>query len=116
MQTFLHWNDPSVQAALIGAIGSILTSAIAAICASIIGKQIAGRKRLHEKLLIAQDDIEFLLRVEETHCQLHKERSGTSLKQSVRKSVREQGHEWSGKFTPGRVAYNDGPGRRYSKP
>ncbi|AET95303.1 hypothetical protein BYI23_E001420 (plasmid) [Burkholderia sp. YI23] len=115
VQTFLHWQDSAVQAAIIGAVGSILTSSIAAICAAIIGKQISGRKKLQDKLLVAQDDIEFLLKVEQKHCEIHESRGGTSNKLNVRKAVKEMGHEWSGKFTPGRVAYNDGPGRRYSK-
>ncbi|WP_432263366.1 hypothetical protein [Cupriavidus sp. TMH.W2] len=115
MQTYLHWSDPAVQAAIISAVGSILTSTIAAICAAILGKQIAGRKRLREKLLIAQDDIEFLLLVEQAHCEIHQERGEASRKLNVRKGVKEQGFSWSGKFTPGRVAYNDGPGRRFSK-
>ncbi|GMG94733.1 hypothetical protein ACUXAV_004990 [Cupriavidus metallidurans] len=115
MQSFIHLEDPAVQAAIISAVGSILTSAIAALCAAIIGRQISGRKRLQDKLLVAQDDIEFLLQVEKAHCVIHKERDQSSNKLIVRNAVRDKGFEYSGKFSPGKVAYNDGPGRRYSK-
>ena len=95
--------DPSVQASIISALGGIVAAAIAAIAAAVIGKQISGRKKLQVALLDAVDDIEFLLAVEQEHCNLHKEGSEESFKQRVRQSVRDQGLEWSGRFTPGRV-------------
>lgn len=95
--------DPSVQASIISALGGIVAAAIAAIAAAVIGKQISGRKKLQAALLDAVDDIEFLLAVEQEHCNLHKEVSEESFKQRVRQSVRDQGLEWSGRFTPGRV-------------
>ena len=95
--------DPSVQASIISALGGIVAAAIAAIAAAVIGKQISGRKKLQVALLDAVDDIEFLLAVEQEHCNLHKEVSEESFKQRVRQSVRDQGLEWSGRFTPGRV-------------
>ena len=94
---------PSVQASIISALGGIVAAAIAAIAAAVIGKQISGRKKLQVALLDAVDDIEFLLAVEQEHCNLHKEVSEESFKQRVRQSVRDQGLEWSGRFTPGRV-------------
>ena len=92
--------DPAVQSSIISAIGGIVAAAIAAIAAAMIGKQIAGRKKLQTAL---HDDIEFLLAVESEHCVLHKELSEVSFKQRVRQAVRDQGLEWSGRFTPGRV-------------
>lgn len=65
--------DPSVQASIISALGGIVAAAIAAIAAAVIGKQISGRKKLQVALLDAVDDIEFLLAVEQEHCNLHKE-------------------------------------------
>lgn len=97
------FTDPAVQAAVISAIGGIIAALIAAIAAALIGKQIAGRKKLQSALQDAVADIEFLLGVENEHCNLHKEMSDVSYKQRVRQSVRDQGLEWTGRFTPGRV-------------
>ena len=101
----LNLQDPSVQAALIGALGSIVTAAIAAICAGLVGQQISGRRRLAEKLATTQRDIEFLLAVEQAHCEVHQSSSGQSQKITIRKRVKDQGYTWSGKFTPGRVQH-----------
>lgn len=101
----LNLQDPAVQAALVGAIGSIVTAAIAALCAGLIGQQISGRRRLAAKLHLAQRDIEFLLSVEQAHCELHQVAIGQSQKIRVRRRVKEQGLAWSGKFTPGRVLH-----------
>ena len=95
--------DPAVQSSIISAIGGIVAAAIAAIAAAMIGKQIAGRKKLQTALQDAVDDIEFLLAVESEDCVLDKELSEVSFKQRVRQAVRDQGLEWSGRFTPGRV-------------
>ena len=95
--------DPAVQSAIIQAVGGILSATIAAIAAALIGHQIAGRKRLQAALPAAVSDIQFLLAVETAHCDLHKEVSEESFKQRIRQVAREQGHEWSGKFTPGRA-------------
>ena len=91
------WTDATVQAALIQAIGGVVAAAIAALAASIIGKRFADQKRLQEKNAALQSDLFFLLAVEEAHCKHH------GQKILVRQTVREQGHRWSGKFTPGRV-------------
>ncbi len=95
--------DPAVQSAIIQAVGSVLAAAIAAIAAALIGHQIAGRKRLQTALKTAVSDIQFLLVVEAAHCELHKEVSEESFKQRIRQGARDGGHEWSGKFTPGRA-------------
>lgn len=101
----INVQDPSVQAALIGAVGSIVTAAIAAICAALVGQQIAGRRRLAEKLVAAQKDIEFLLAVEQQHCEVHQAREGASQKLRIRKAVKDHGFMWSGRFTPGRLRH-----------
>lgn len=101
----LNLQDPAVQAALIGAVGSIVTAAIAAICAALVGQQIAGRQRLAEKLVVAQKDIEFLLAVEQQHCEVHQAREGASQKLRIRKTVKDHGLLWSGRFTPGRLQH-----------
>lgn len=100
----LQLTDPAVQASLIGAIGSILAAAIAALCAALIGHQITRRKELLNYLAIATNDIAFLMKVEEAHCRQNVENGENNAKLSVRKLVREQGYEWSGKFVPSRVA------------
>ena len=97
------YNDPAVQSAVIQAVGGILAALIAAIAAAVIGKQFADRKRLQSALQSAVDDIGFLLQVESLHCDLHKEVSEESFKARIRQQARDQGLDWSGKFTPGRV-------------
>lgn len=96
------WIDPMVQAAAIQAAGTFLAAAIAAICAAVIGQQVAGRKRLQEKLDDAHGDIDFLLAVEAEHCSKHRENGNESNKLRVRTLVRERGFVWSGRNTPGR--------------
>ena len=97
------YNDPLVQAAVIQAVGGVVAAVIAAIAAAVIGKQIADRKRLKAALQTAVDDVEFLLAVESLHCDLHKEVSEESFMARIRQQARDQGLDWSGKFTPGRV-------------
>ncbi len=91
--------SPEVQAAVISAWGAILASLIAAIAAALIGRQVLGRKRLQEKLTLARHDIQFLLEVERQHCSKHRERENQSHKIRVRRTARENGYNWSGKFT-----------------
>ena len=61
--------DPAVQAAIISAVGGVLAATIAALAAAVIGQQITGRRKLQTALLDAVDDIEFLLAVEQEHCE-----------------------------------------------
>lgn len=107
----MNWHDPAVLSAIIQSAGSIIAAAIAGIFAAVIGKQITDRKRLEQKLALAQSDIAFLLAVEAAHCDLHRENVNESNKQRVRAIVYANGMQWSGKFTPGRVknlaAYQD---------
>lgn len=91
------WSDAAVQAAIIQSIGGVVAAAIAATAAAIIGKRFADQKRLEEKNAALQNDLFFLLAVEEEHCQRHGQKIVT------RESVRKQGYSWSGKYTPGRV-------------
>jgi hypothetical protein len=100
----INYTDPAVQSAIISAVGSILAAGIAAICAAVIGYQIASRRRLQENLNQAIADITFLLEVEKIHCQMQVATQGTSMKITVRKRVTDAGERWSGKFTPGRNA------------
>ena len=99
----LHLADPGVQSAIIQSAGSILAALIASACAAVIGKQIAGRKKLQSMLQAAVEDIEFLLVVEEEHCSLHRARDAESNKMRIRQKAQERGVAWSGRFTPGRV-------------
>ena len=99
----LNWEDPGVQAALIQSIGGIAAATIAAAVAALIGHQIAGRKRLKEKLMLAIADIQFMLAVESEHCKLHLETLQESNQRRVRRLAQQKGFIWSGKFTPGRV-------------
>lgn len=105
--------DPAVQSAVIQSSGSIVATLIAAVAASVIGKRFVSRKRLQEKLLMAQGDIEFLLAVEEGHCAMHLKVSGESHKNRVRQRAKDRGLVWSGKFTPGRA--NDSPTMQEAK-
>lgn len=102
MNFTINLNDPAVQAAIISSVGTVVAAAIAAICAAIVGNQIAGRRRLRENLGHALGDIKFLLEVEKLHCQMQITHMGTSMKSTVRKQVTELGGRWTGKFTPGR--------------
>lgn len=99
----VQWTDPAVQAALIQALGAVIATSIAAVSAAILGRQIGLRRRLEEKLQIAQGDICFLLEVEKTHCRLHQEKGKESNKLLVRREVQERGYIWSGPFTPSRI-------------
>lgn len=96
--------DVQIVAAIIQGGCAIAATLIAALTAALIGKKFSDTQKLKEKLEIAQNDIAFLLAVEEEHCQLHKQNSGESNKLRVRDTIREQqGLTWSGKNTPGRI-------------
>ncbi|KKI34968.1 hypothetical protein VI03_31000 [Burkholderia vietnamiensis] len=101
MQIQIH--EASVQAALIGGTASVIATALGAICAAIIGKQIAWSKRQREKHDLAISDIAFLLAVEAAHCDRHRVADGESHKLRVREEVRAAGYSWSGRFTPSRA-------------
>ena len=102
----IHWIDPAVQAALIGALGSILAATIAAVCAAAIGKRFVDQQRLRSKLRLAVSDVQFLLQVEAAHCDLQLRHETGATKLSVRELVRAQGAaRWSGAFTPGRARF-----------
>lgn len=98
-----NFADVTVQVALISGISSILAAAIAAICALVIGKKFINQKKLRENLIAACTDIEFLLAVEQIHCNEHYANIGESQKLKMRAIAKEGGFEWTGRFTPGRV-------------
>lgn len=63
------------------------------------------RRREHQYLdyfVDASRDIEFLLAAEDLILAKAKEHGVHLTKLQVRKELREQGYEWSGRFTPGR--------------
>lgn len=96
------WTDPAVQAAAIQSIGSVLAATVAAIGAVLVGKRFIAQRYLQERLVLAQEDIAFLLAVESEHCKRHAQ-AGSSLKKTMRDAARAEGLEWSGKFTPSRA-------------
>lgn len=99
-------NDASVQAAIISSSSTIITGILAACSAIFIGIRFDDRQKLKERLEMSMDDIAFLLAVEQEHCKRNVAADGTSHKVVVRDLVREQGLQWSGKFTRGRVEYS----------
>ncbi|MGK7886299.1 MAG: hypothetical protein AB4057_16960 [Crocosphaera sp.] len=101
--TYLDLSNIDIQKALISGIFSIINTLIAALTAGLIGKTIANRRKLQEKLDQAINDIEFLLEVEKVHCENNRKELGESRKNKVRKIVRDSDLSFSGKFTPGRV-------------
>lgn len=98
--------DSQVTAAIITAAGSIIASVIAAVAAVFVGRVFLSREKLKRQLDAAVEDIAFLLKVEERHCELHQQSCGESNKQRVRDHVKSGGKTWSGKFTPGRYRSN----------
>lgn len=94
--------DPEIAASMVNASATVVSTLLAAITAALIGKKIAGRNELLEELELAMQDINFLLAVEQTHCELHKANSSESNLRRVRQHVRARGLTWSGQFTPGR--------------
>lgn len=96
--------DAQIIAAWISGICTVVASGIAAVAAALIGKRFADRAKLQADLDTATKDIQFLLAVEQRHCELHKNRSGESNFLRVRRHIESQNSlGWSGQFTPGRV-------------
>jgi len=93
---------PEVQAALIIASGTIISTAIGSTAAALIGNRILKQEKLQKDLKTAISDIEFLLMVEREHCEENKLDQGSSNFHKVRSRIRAQ-HAWSGRFTPGRA-------------
>ena len=98
--------DPQISASVITAIGSIVAASIAAVAAVFVGRVFLSREKLKVQLDAAVEDIAFLLKVEERHCEMHRESSGQSNKNLVRDYVQSSGATWSGRFTPGRYRSN----------
>lgn len=73
------------------------------VIAAVIRMDYLNRKRLKEKLAIAEADIQFLLACEAIHCENNVKLRNASFKNRVRNEAFAKGHTWSGRFTPGRV-------------
>lgn len=99
----MNWEDPALVSSLISAVSSVLTTLIGSISAAVIGKRFMNSEELKRNLKTAQNDIAFLLFVEEEHCKTSEKARGRSNKIRYREAARAAGHDWSGKFTPGRV-------------
>lgn len=100
--------SPIVNAALIQGGFTVLAAGIAALTGRAIGKRFSDRKKLEKDLKIARNDIRYLLKVEEEHCRIHSNKSDHSLKNTVRKRVREQGYVWSEENTPSLITRKEG--------
>jgi hypothetical protein len=88
-------------AAVIAAVASIVAALVSAWTQHIFKQRRQDQERLLADLDTARQDIHFLLKVEERHCTLHKERDDESNKNRVRKHVREtSGLTWSGRYVP----------------
>jgi len=96
-------SDPAVLAALIESISAFISTVVAAIAASLIGKQFADRKSLERKLHLAIEDIAYLLEVEKIHCERNAKFHKETYKLKSRSDASNKGLFWSGKFTPGRA-------------
>lgn len=94
---------PTIDSASTTAIISGLFTVICTLITVLVGRAILNRKRLQEKLNVAQADIAYLLHVEALHCEYHRKESGRSYKMLVRQEATHDGLIWSGRFTPGRV-------------
>lgn len=60
-------------------------------------------KKLARELEIAKADIRFLLQVETEYAAEFKLLYGQSLKNQIRGRAKMAGHQWSGKYTKGRI-------------
>lgn len=96
--------DPQIVSSIIGGGCTVFATVVGAVTAALIGKRFADMDELRRKLDEARKDVEFLLAVEEVHCDIHREMEGSSSKNKIRDLVRsERGLEWSGRNTPGRL-------------
>lgn len=94
-------DSPEVLAAYISGGATIIATLLAAIAASIIGKNFAGREKLKSDLEDAKKDIEYLLAVELRHCELHREHGKGSNKLRARRDVEKNRHlKFSKRFYP----------------
>ena len=101
----MNISDPTALSAVITGASTIIAATIAALAAGFVGQKFAKIDKLKEEAETAIKDVHFLLKVEQRHCELHKERTGKSNLRRVRQQVKENsGLAWSGRYTPGRVA------------
>jgi hypothetical protein len=93
--------DPVVIAAVIAAIAGLASALLSGMTQYLFRRHREDQNKLRANLETALKDIEFLLKVEQRHCELHKERDDESNKNRVRDLVRQtSGLHWSGKFVP----------------
>ena len=109
MLSFIDFSTPQVQAAIINGFFSTIVTGIFGLIGLIISsnfrKDAQKAERLEVKLQKAIDDIHFLLKVEELHCERNKENFQQGYKIITREIVRESypNLDFSGKFTPGNI-------------
>ena len=94
--------DAQIIAAIIQSTGTVIAAVVAAGVAGLIGKRLLQQDKLKSDLEVTKKDIAFLLAVEAKHCAKHKEQDGNSYKIKIREDTRQEGFEWSGRFTPSR--------------
>ena len=101
-------NNPEVISSIIQTIGTIISTLIGSIAVFLIGKKFEKQEKLKADLNQALNDINFLLQVEELHCNKHKDREGESYKNRIRDEVRKLGLDWSGQFTKSKIRNKKG--------
>jgi len=99
----IELHDPGVQTALVTGALSLASGLVTLVCRY----HLSARRRAEEKLRVATRDIAFLLAVERNYGEFLSKHQLPASKTHMRELAREEGLVWSGKFTPGRVAYRD---------
>jgi hypothetical protein len=99
----IELHDPGVQTALITGVFGFASG----LCTLVCRYHLSARRRAEEKTRVATQDIAFLLAVERIYGEYLTQHGFPAGKTHMRALAREEGHVWSGKFTPGRVAYRD---------
>jgi hypothetical protein len=92
-------HDPEVLTSAFGLASALVTL--------ICRYHLSARRRAEEKLRMATRDIAFLLAVERNYGEFLTQHGFPAGKTHMRELAREEGQVWSGKFTPGRVAYRE---------
>lgn len=99
----LELHDAGVQTALITGGFGLGSGLVTLVCRY----HLSARRRAEEKLRTATRDIAFLLAVERNYGAYLTQHGFPASKTHMRELAREEGQVWSGKFTPGRVAYRE---------
>lgn len=111
----MNWQDPTLVASIISAASTVFATLLGSISAALIGKRLLNIENLKKERKTAEDDIAFLLFVEEQHCRNNQKKLGRTYKMPVREAAREAGLTWSGRFTPGRVRAREQLGEHRSR-